>query len=602
MMSWWDREVSLWRLVTRTGSGFGVEDGEMGTGIRSRKLVARIAVKVCRKLLTYLLMLMTDDQGEENLTSTDLATDGSTLVVATVAETKLFHLRQRKTETSDSLRVQKFDLPQTIAKSGAKLVKFSPDSRWCVIVRPENSIQVCRLVQTETPKENLRILPKVVDLKRLHRDPIAPKLQHGSLGNYDRSITRIAFSADSRILVVGDLSGYLDSWVLEGQEELTQQDEEQEDDAKSTTSSDNDESDEERHAPVILGQHWIRNPVASLLPKLGAAPLVLSFRPSKAPSSSVLSNGNAGVHPTRHNPHPHSHDLPNGEDRLFALTCEHQMYEFEVLSGRLSEWSRRNPTSSWPTEFRQNRDRAMGLVWDTDLGKQRMWVYGSSWLWMFNLSKDLPSVENEESRSEDDAVNNATKANKLKRKRKPRRRLSEVQDPRKHNSGAGSKVRSDELEVGFGRGYRKRNNGLDPEDGRWISIDREPTPASDDEDDDVLNGSSLARLRRGLRDDVQTNGGDDETMDVDNPPLVNGDMAAVRKQAEDGPAYWHTFKYRPIMGMVLIGGGHDPASHELDHKGGDDEASGGVEVALVERPMWDVELPPRYDGDQEWDK
>ena len=514
----------------------------------------------------------------------------------------MFHLRQRRPEMGDALRVQKIDLPPVIAKSGAKLVKISPDSRWCVIVRPENSIHICRFIQAETPKEKPRIMAKVVDLKRLHRDPIAPKLQHGSLWNYDRSVARIAFSADSRILVVGDLSGYLDSWVLEGHEDLTQQADEQENDAKSSTSSDDDDDDEEGHALVILGQHWIRNPVASLFPKLGAAPLVLSFRPSRASSSSALSNGNTAIHPTRQNPHPHSHDLPDGEDRLFALTCEHQMYEFEVLSGKLSEWSRRNPTSRWPTEFRQNRDRAMGLVWDTDLGKQRMWVYGSSWLWMFNLSKDFPPVETEASRSEEEDVNNATEANKLKKKRKRERKSSEVQDPRKHNSGAGSKIPSEELEVGFGRGYRKSKDGLDPQDSRWMSIDREPTPASDDEDDDAVNGTSLARLRRSLRDDGQTNGGGDGATDVNDPPPVNGDMALVRKKNEDGPAYWHTFKYRPIMGMVLIGGGPDAASHDVDQEGDNDKASGGVEVALVERPMWDVELPPRYDGDQEWDK
>lgn len=524
------------------------------------------------------------------------------LVAATVAETKMFYLRQRRTEASDPLRVQKIDIPQTIAKSGAKLVQFSPDSKWCVLVRPENSIQVCRLVQSETPKGNPRLLPKVVNMKRLHRDPIAPKLQHGTLGHYDRSITRIAFSADSRILVAGDLSGYLDSWVLEGHEDLTQGDDEQAHDARSSTSSDDDDSDEEGHALVILGQHWIRNPVASLLPKLGTAPLVLSFRPSKASSSSALSNGNAGVHPTRHNPHPHSHDLPNGEDRLLALTCEHQMYEFEVLSGRLSDWSRRNPTSSWPTDFRQNRDRVMGLIWDNDLGKQRMWVYGSSWLWMFDLSKDLLPIDIEETRSDEEDVNNATETNKLKRKRKRELRSSEIQDPRKHNSGAGSKVPNGELEVGFGRGYRKSTNGLDPESSRWISLDREPTPASDEEDEDAVNGSSLSRVRRDLRADTQTNGGGDEAMDVDDRPPVNGDTAMVRKTIEDGPSSWHTLKYRPIMGIVTMGGGPHPASYDLDQKREYDEASGGIEVALVERPMWDVELPPRFDGDQEWDK
>lgn len=49
----------MWRLATRKKPGFGVEDGEMGTDVRPRKLVARIAVKVCCKPPYHRLMLIT---------------------------------------------------------------------------------------------------------------------------------------------------------------------------------------------------------------------------------------------------------------------------------------------------------------------------------------------------------------------------------------------------------------------------------------------------------------------------------------------------------------------------------------------------------------
>jgi U3 small nucleolar RNA-associated protein 4 len=59
------------------------------------------------------------------------------------------------------------------------------------------------------------------------------------------------------------------------------------------------------------------------------------------------------------------------------------------------------------------------------------------------------------------------------------------------------------------------------------------------------------------------------------------------KRGEAKPSDWHTFKYRPIMGVVLIGEG---------------EGEGGVgpEVAVVERPAWEAGLPGRWEGEQEW--
>ena len=476
----------------------------------------------------------------------------------------------------------------------------------------------------------MRLLSKAVELRRIQRERVKQTLQHGSLGNYDRTIIRIAFSDDSRILVVGDLSGYLDSWVLEGHEDLTQ---ELGDDARdvrsSSTSSSDDSDDEEKRPAVILGQHWIRNPAATLLPKLPSAPLVLSFRPS-TPSSNppATVNGNTAVHPTRHNPHPHSHDLPAGEDRLLALTSEHHIYEFQILKGNLSDWSRRNPTQTLPAEFRENRDRAMGCVWDISEAQQRVWLYGSGWLWMFDLAKDFPSSD----KSAKDARPRLEDANTGQITNGKKRKLEDLQsdvdlndddsDPnyRHKDTGAGSKVRSSELTTGIGRKVR-RTVGPKLAKSQWTALDGPSSPDSEDGDDNEgLAGdwSTLTASRRGPGGETGTmaeisNGHDDDDA-AEEGNLANGLDTALRKRkttGAEGPVRWSTYKYRPILGIVPIGVMDEEEDDDDDddegrsqgrHMNGDDGGSMGIEVAIVERPMWDVDLPPRYYGDQEWDK
>ncbi len=507
----------------------------------------------------------------------------------------MFQLRRAKSKGDEIIKVRKIDLPNKFSAYGAKIVQFSPDSKWLLVLTPESRIVLARATYNTT-SQRVEVMHRLVDLRRLDRGSSDSKLGlHGSLGRYDRSVSRAAFSSDSKVLVVGDLSGYLDSWVLEGYEDLTQEDDSNPEkkidnysSSSSTSSSDDDEEedDEEKRPNVVLGQHWIRNPNASLLPKLPSAPLLLSFRPSTAANSSVKLNGNTAVHPTRHNPHPHSHDLPSGEDRLVALTCEHHFYEFEVLKGKLSAWSKRNPTSTLPSEFRDLRDRGMGCLWDISEHQERIWLYGSSWLWMFDLSKDLPALEKQEPVS-----TKVTKDESAKNTRKRKRQCNDEENPRKHTSGAGSKIADDKL-TGLGRQMRKIT-GPESSDQKWISLDA-PEESSSDEDEDDL---ALSRLRRGHENrSAQTNGITDASENSE-APLANGVHAESEGGMIESPAWWHTYKYRPILGIVRLG-------VEDDDTGGVDGETPfrGLEVALVERPMWDVDLPPKYIGDQEWVK
>lgn len=112
------------------------------------------------------------------------------------------------------------------------------------------------------------------------------------------------------------------------------------------------------------------------------------------------------------------------------------------------------------------------------------------------------------------------------------------------------------------------------------------------------------------------NGGpdDDAAVDAEEEDVGQDLDATSRKRkggGEKGPVCWSTYKYRPILGIVPIGVLTEGDGEVVD--GNDQRALGhgedpsnrrpwGMEVAIVERPLWDIDLPPRYYGDQEWDK
>ena len=132
--------------------------------------------------------------------------------------------------------------------------------------------------------------------------------------------------------------------------------------------------------------------------------------------------------------------------------------------------------------------------------------------------------------------------------------------------------------------------------------------ASDDEDEqeqEQIAGSKKRRRRHGkenpsgagglIPDEVLNTGMSRKirkVMQEDEERAVEEDMDLVSAMEEDkdqdgaeSPNHWHTFKYRPILGVVVIGEG---------------EEGFGPEVAVVERPIWEADLPPRFYGQQEW--
>ncbi|MCJ1285952.1 U3 small nucleolar RNA-associated protein [Xylographa opegraphella] len=600
LVSWWDREISIWRIGSIWSATQETQEAQAAPDQRQvRSLVAKIVL-----------------QGEENIVSVSISADANFVAVSTLSSVKIFHLRPSKSSAKDSIKLRKAEIPTDLAAHGSKLLQFSPDSKWLLTVRSDDSIYLHRIAKTSDMHAKSRILERGVELLRLPRTPNnSPKVQQGSLGMYESSIIRAAWSSDSRILVLCDLQGHLDSWVLEGYEDLSQSDDNvvncQQLMTESATNGNDEESnrelDEVAHPVIVLGQHWIRNPRGASLPRLPSFPLVMSFRPAKPASLAALTNGHVTMHPTRHNPNPHSHDLPIGEDRLFVMTSLHKVYEYQIFAGKLSDWSRRNPPAMLPEAFRAIRDRAMNCVWDISNGRERVWIYGNTFLWMFDLARDLLAIKPKASEVQSRLNGDTLQITRSSRKRK--RKHTQEQNPNlmQGTTGAGSKIPEKELGTGLG-GSIYKTTGLERDGGQSISLHTMPTQARDDDDDAMDDDgpgattgelSALVRLRRENGEspypqaDHQHGG-----VNGDSRRLNEGDTVA--DQATDrGLAHWHTFKYRPILGIVSLS---DEAGPEDDSGGYGYGSQRGLEVALVERPSWDLDLPPRYHGDQEWDK
>jgi U3 small nucleolar RNA-associated protein 4 len=513
LVSWWDQEIHIWRIARQ----YTLE--ALPEQQRPRKLVAKITL-----------------DSRHPLTSVSISPDGKLLAASTNSEVKAFQLRKRV--DSDGLAVRRLEVPDDLTDSGARLVSFSHDGKWLAAATPENEVQIVRFtMDTEKPK-HFKIIDRVVDLDRPRR-----KTQRVSGYNkYDQAITRMAFSDDGSVLVTGDLSGHLDSWVLEGHEDLTapaldlakHDSEKGSDDGASDSDFSSDSDDDDDAVAVFYGQHWTDNPNGHLLPKLDSSPLVLTFRPQvdKAAANDLI-NGNPGVHSTRSNPHAHAHTLPQGQYRLFTITARHQMYELDVLAGKLSDWSRRNPTAVLPEDFTKIRDRTVGAVWDTSAQRERIWLYGSTWVFMLNVGQNLdegmvlPSSKKRRPSEYEDEASGMSKRTKGA------------------SSGAGSKMPASHRAPGHAGSIKLTSNDGQVEAVAVRSDNDEDGDVAMEDDNDDAEGLQLTRLR-----------GEDAT-------------AGVQGQYER--KFWGTFKYRPILGMV-------PLADE-DGKGED-----VLEVVVVERP------------------
>lgn len=555
-------------------------------------------------------------QGEENITSAMLSSDGKILVVATASTVKAFSVRRRKGDEKGILRIQKLDLPSDLADDGARVVTVSPDSRWISIIRPNSDIYLARIKPASSPQEKPQVLDRLVKLNRASRHARHEKATHGTLGNYERAIRCVVFSDNSRVLAVGDLSGCVDTWSLESAEESTEKSALK---RNPEADSDDDDSDDEDEQRVIEGERWHLTSAESPIPRLTSGVALLSFRPTNTAATKQLTNGA---------------DKPN-ENLLMTLTSEHQLVEFNALDGKLSDWSRRNPKAYLPAEFQGVKDRAMGCLWDMNEERERLWLYGNSWLWMFDLNQDFPSPEEldalDDTQKDDNAQDTPSQPGvQNKRKRDPFEDTTE-NGRKKPNTGAGDRIPLAQSDV-FAAPKIRKFTGPDDSQSEWVSLEKERSRNPNDDEDDADNDESytaaqdaqLARLRRSAiqdhNEETDPHTPRKKRLSIGLKHIVVGDTPAPKKtadvasvsvsdpaQSQPGRRWWHTYKYRDIMGVVPLSSSSAPSSiladddAESDNDLADDEdaAPGILEVAVVERPMWDVELPGRYVRDYE---
>lgn len=530
VVGWWDREVHIWRLqrpLKDIVNASGV-DAEVS---KNRKLLARILVK-----------------GEANIISASISSDGSLLVVATASDVKVFHLQPKSEAKKDELRITKVDVPEKFSALGATAVKISPDGQWVCLVQEGSRVSLVKVVPGSDETEGQPTIDaQAIKLNRVKRD-IPKHTAFSGLGQYDRSITQIAFSPDAKMLAVADMQGFVDTWIR-GSHPSVEVDGNADDEPDD---SDSDSDEETSKAP----KEWKRNPNAALLPKLRNSPTLLSFS-DHLPSDSQS--------------RPENSDLAN-DYLLLAATAKPQILLLHPLSGHIASWSRRNPTERLPIEFRNIRDLVKGALWSGD----RVWLYGNTFVFMFDISQDIAV----------DAPDASTALVSLDEQGRPRKRK------RGKDTGAGNKMQMGAL------GPTKIERYADGQTEE-LDVDRRAADPMDT--------------------DEQSQPGDDSDGDEsDAEPRGSSSELAIRRKADHQQAggaqqttalgFWHTHKYRPILGIVPLESVADEA--EGDDKDDDNMAPVVVagparktlEVALVERPLWEADTPERYMGEGELDR
>ncbi|OAL72960.1 hypothetical protein A7D00_2733 [Trichophyton violaceum] len=539
LMSWWDREVNIWRVA-----------GSFGSDMEQHKLVGKILF-----------------QGDEHLTCAALSRDGTILAAATISEVRLFTLTPDQVDGFPSLRVHKIELPSRLASDGAKNVAISPDCKWLCVLRPNNDIYMAKLTREFETNWILEVLPSSQKLTRLPRQTRVDKPLHG----------------DSRIFACGDLAGYVDVWFLDRRNDAPATIKETEDENADSSDKDSDSDDEDS---LPSGVWWKHTPSKAILPRLNSSALLMTFRPTLEASDTSKSKQASTI------PVPHESELSASDDR-----------------GNLSDWARRNPKACMPSEFTIIKDRAMGAIWDVAGGRDRLWLYGPAWLWMFDLLQDYPASEPQHA-----STSGHIPPHKRKRQGYEEHSVEGERKKKKTNTGAGDRVALADTEVGFGPAIKK-GVGANGTNAELVPIESQKNDNSlpDDEDDDdgdidelaLANEATLASLRR-----QQFPGVNGQALNGNHLPngAEHGNQVAKLStpepesdhNAESHPRqWWSIFKYRDILGIVPLSHNSQSTVESADLSEAEDAKSVPLEVVVIERPIWDVDLPGRYIRDYE---
>lgn len=493
MVSWWDREIHLW-VLQQSASDLAKLNGENDYDInQNRKLLKTIVVK-----------------GDSNISSASINAEGTLLVASTSSDVKALALDHSNPTKPADVTLSSIELPERITKLGASQVQISPDGAWLSFVQDGSRVAIAHIKS----ESNSHTITASRHLSRLHRS-IPKHIANGGLGSYERNVTHVAFSPDSKLLAVADLAGYIDTWVLRlpGDDTANGHANGNADDDASASDSDSSDDDAESTSTSELGG-WVRNPNAKLIPKLPAAPSVLAF------SENVPGQGDT-------------------EDyTLAAVTSSWNVVAFNVLQGSMTTWSRRHPRKALPGPVQDLLDLAKGAFWQGT----RLWIYGVSFLVMLDLSQDLPLQDKDS-------------GNQLVQQGNKRKRTNA-------SSGAGGRMEKEGLKPQQIRKYAAN---------KWEDVDVDgPSPAGDNDNDS---------------DDDMVDAADSELTQLRNATASSGTKSGGAEDENGQKKWWITYKYRPVLGVVPFGG-----------------QDGSLEVALVERPNWDIDMQDSYYAGEEWQR
>lgn len=184
LMFWADQTIKIWRIGASSNTVLDNADG----AVENKKLVSR--------------MTMSND---ENITSAQLASDGSLLVVATIAEIKFFNLAL--SPSGKALKVTKA-VSHDLEDQGARLIRIiehpNGDKR-LLIVSPESDLTIYKFIKNEDGQYELDLS---IDPLELELAPTKHKVK-SRLSHLD-SIHLAQVSDDGRFLAVARFSGSVD--------------------------------------------------------------------------------------------------------------------------------------------------------------------------------------------------------------------------------------------------------------------------------------------------------------------------------------------------------------------------------------------------------
>jgi U3 small nucleolar RNA-associated protein 4 len=435
------------------------------------------------------------------------------------------------------LRIQKLSLPDSDGgpiSSGRKLA-FSPDGLWLIIITNENGIH---LVSVQSNDGFDIWNPTKIRLEK----PIRASERDADETFFSISgsvIRHVSFSSDSRLLAICDNDGYVSIWTLGSISSSTPQ--------KRVRMSRSNAAEAERNQSLNLDD-WRLHEVSYTFPRISPPPLVFSFQPtafSDATQSTVI-------------------------EKIFILTSDHRVLEFEALNGTLSTWGRQNFNQLLPGLVSSIRDRAKGYFWDVGDEKRRIWLYGNSWLFMLDLDQDF-SLDESESASL--AISALKKRKRSHGEAGAYETVHDFQKPRSVGSGIG-----------------------------LISI-RQILGSSEPMDIDSNERSSIHSLKHAQHDAQETSASAQNAItrvDADDEATVEHESPHISTQ--DQKSNWMSREYRHILGILPLQSSDSTMNGSNITSSRSSDSDNTLEVVIVERPPWDFDLPARAYGDHEWAK